>query len=290
MIPYDRIVLLGFGGPEAREDVRPFLGRVLKGRNVPPERVESVALHYEEIGGTSPFNAWTRLQAAGLGARLRELGSAAPVEAAYLYAEPYASELAHRIEGERVLAIVLASFQSPASWDRYKVLPNARYAPPIVEHPLFVRAYAERLRQTLPDLTPGVPPHAIFTAHSIPKSMADASPYAAQFEACAGAIAAAAGVSSWEIAYQSRSGSPNDPWLEPDIRETVEQLPQRGIREVVAVPIGFLCDHVEVLYDLDVDASRIASEAGVRFVRAPALNDHPLFIDLLADLVVRCAA
>jgi len=290
MIPFDRIVLLGFGGPEVREEIRPFLGRVLKGRNVPAERVEAVALHYEEIGGTSPFNAWTRLQAAGLQARLRELGSTAPVEAAYLYAEPYAAELAGRIAGERVLAIILASFQSPASWDRYKVLPHAAYAAPIVEHPLFVRAYAERLRETLPDLTPGTAAHAIFTAHSIPKTMADTSPYAAQFERCAAAIAAAAGVSSWEIAYQSRSGSPSDPWLEPDVRDTVAHLPQRGIREAIAVPIGFLCDHVEVLYDLDVDAAGVARDAGVRLLRAPALNDHPLFIELLADLVLRCAA
>jgi protoporphyrin/coproporphyrin ferrochelatase len=130
----------------------------------------------------------------------------------------------------------------------------------------------------------------VFTAHSVPVAMAAGSPYAAQLEATARAVAARVGRGGWSVAYQSRSGSPRDPWLEPDVSDVIRALAREGARDLVVVPVGFVCDHVEVLYDLDVEARQVAAAAGVGFHRAPAANDHPDFIAMLADLVEETAA
>lgn len=287
MNPFDAVVLLGFGGPSSPDEVRPFLDRVLEGRSIPQARYEEVVRHYEAIGGASPFNELTRRQAQALRVELAARDLTAPVEVAYLNSPPFIGDVA----AVHPLGIILAAFQSPASWEKYLRLPGATYAPPYSERPLFVQAYAERARDALMPLQrssfEGV--ELIFTAHSIPQPVANAGPYVAQFSAAAQAIAREAGAPSHTIAYQSRSGSPADPWLEPDVRDVIRALPSHGFREAVVVPIGFLCDHVEVLYDLDVAAAQAAAECGVRMSRATALNDHPLFIRLMADLVAECA-
>ena len=291
---YDAIVLLGFGGPTRREEIRPFLDRVLAGRKVPEARYEEVASHYEHLGGKSPFNELTARQAHALREELSSRGVDVPVEVAYLNAAPFIADVArehaeqHR---EKLLGVILAAFQSPVSWEKYQRLANARYTLPFYEHPLFVAAYTQRVRDALHELGKNTfdEVELIFTAHSIPQSMANSCPYAQQFARSAELIAHAAQAKSWTIAYQSRSGSPADRWLEPDVRDVLARLPDRGTHEAVVAPIGFLCDHVEVLYDLDVDAANAASAAGVRMKRALALNDHPLFIKMLADLVEQCA-
>ena len=291
---YDTVVLLGFGGPTRREEIRPFLDRVLAGRKIPEARYEEVASHYEHLGGKSPFNELTARQVQALQVELASRGVEIPVEVAYLNAAPFIDDVARELaeQGANPLGIILAAFQSPASWEKYQRLENAQYAPPYYDHPLFVAAYAQRVRNALRELGKdsfdGV--ELIFTAHSIPQAMADSSPYAQQFARGAELIAQAARAKSWTIAYQSRSGSPADRWLEPDVRDVLARLPDQGTHDAVVAPIGFLCDHVEVLYDLDVDAAKAASEAGVRMKRAQALNDHPLFIKMLADLVEQCAA
>jgi ferrochelatase len=290
------VVLLGFGGPASPEEIRPFLDRVLQGRRVPQERIETVVGHYMHIGGKSPFNELTQRQADALARELRSRGVDATVRTAYVNAAPFASDVAAKLEadGERSpIVVILAAHQSPASWDKYVgLIANARYVSPYYEHPLFVQANAQRVREALERLGEttfdGI--EVIFTAHSIPQAVADASPYVQQLGRSAELIAAQAGARSWRVAYQSRSGSPAEKWLEPDISEVLRALPAEGIHEAIVAPIGFLCDHVEVLYDLDVDAARAAREAGVRMERAPALNDHPLFIRMLADLVEQCAA
>jgi ferrochelatase len=290
------VVLLGFGGPTRPDEIRPFLDRVLQGRRVPPERVELVVSHYMHIGGKSPFNELTQRQADALARELHERGVDANVRTAYVNAAPFVADVTAELQREgagRPIVIILAAHQSPASWDKYAgLIPNAAYVPPYYEHPLFVAANAERVRDALQRLGKnsfdGV--EVIFTAHSIPQAMADASPYLAQLRRSAELIAAQAGAPSWRIAYQSRSGSPMDKWLEPDIRDVLRELPAQGISDAIVAPIGFLCDHVEVLYDLDVDAAAAAKEAGVRMERAQALNDHPLFIRMLAELVEQCAA
>jgi ferrochelatase len=295
MTRYGRIVLLGFGGPENPQEIRPFLDRVLEGRSIPPARYEEVVRHYELIGGKSPFNELTQRQANALQTELQRRGMAVPVETAYKNAAPFIDDLARRLaapDAERVLGVILAVHQSPASWEKYRTLPNAQYTPPFFDNPKFVQANVERVRDALSKLgkTSFDDTALIFTAHSIPRAMADRSPYAQQFRQSAEAIAAAAGAPRWTLAYQSRSGSPADPWLEPDVRDVLMGLPADGVRDAVVAPIGFVCDHVEVLYDLDVDAQAAARDAGIRMERAQALNDHPLFISMLADLIEECAA
>lgn len=291
----DRVVLLGFGGPESREEVRPFLDRVLQGRPVPPERYEEVVQHYEEIGGKSPFNELTQRQAGALRGKLRERGMDVPVLVAYRNAAPFIDDVAAQVQraGGRTCAIVLAAHQSEVSWDKYaQALPGAAYVPPFYDRPLFVRAHAQRAADALASLGKANFDDValIFTAHSIPQAMADRAPYVEQLRRSAELIARQLAAPSWQIAYQSRSGRPSDPWLEPDIRDALRALAAQGCRDTVVVPVGFLCDHVEVLYDLDIDARAVADAVGIRMARAAALNDHPLFIEMLADLVQQCAA
>ena len=287
------VVLIGFGGPERREEIRPFLDRVLQGRPVPPARYEEVVSHYEHIGGKSPFNELTQRQAQALQDELCARGLDVPVRVAYKNAAPYIDDVAAEIasSGQDAIAIILAAHQSEASWDKYlNSIPNATYVPPYYDRPLFVQANAQRVLDALHSLGKAAfdGTALIFTAHSIPQAMADRSEYVQQLQRSAELIAREAGAADWRIAYQSRSGSPQDKWLEPDVRDVLKALPDEGVRTAIVAPIGFLCDHVEVLYDLDVDAAQTAKAAGVRMARAAALNDHPLFIDLLADLVQQC--
>lgn len=289
------VVLLGFGGPTQPQEIRPFLDRVLEGRRVPPERIELVVEHYLHIGGKSPFNELTQRQADALAAELRERGLDASVRTAYLNAAPFVADVSAELQREGVrspIVVILAAYQSPASWDKYVgLIPGARYVPPYFDQPLFIEANANRVTDALHRLGKGSfeGVELIFTAHSIPQAMADASPYVQQLERTAQLVAEKSGAHSWRLAYQSRSGGPMDKWLEPDIRDVLAALPQEGIRAAVVAPIGFLCDHVEVLYDLDVDAAAAARDAGVRMERAATVNDHPLFVRMLADLVERCA-
>jgi len=170
--------------------------------------------------------------------------------------------------------------------------PEVVFAPAWADHPRFVDAMVDRTRAALAHIDSARRPAArlVFTAHSVPVAMAAGSPYAAQLEATARAVAERLGRAGWRIAYQSRSGSPRDPWLEPDVSDVIRALAREGARDLVVVPVGFVCDHVEVLYDLDVAARQVAEAAGVGFHRAPAANDHPDFIAMLADLVERTAA
>jgi ferrochelatase len=300
----DAVLLIAFGGPERPEDVRPFLQLVTAGRRIPPERLEEVAHHYDVMGGRSPLNELTRRQAEGLRAALTAAGQALPVWIGMRNWHPFLHETLAEMKDRgcrRALGIILSSLQTEASWARYvedvaaareKVGPDSPevvYAPPWSEHPRFVAAVADRARVALAGIEPvrRADARLVFTAHSVPVSMAAGSPYAAQLDAAARAIASALGRSEWSVAYQSRSGSPRDPWLEPDVADVIRALARDGARDVVIVPVGFVCDHVEVLYDLDVEAREVAESCGIGFHRAAAANDHPAFIAMLADLVRR---
>ncbi|MDE0030136.1 MAG: ferrochelatase [Deltaproteobacteria bacterium] len=295
---FDAILLIAFGGPENPDEIRPFLERVTEGRGIPRARLDEVAHHYELIGGRSPLNELTRRQAQGLRERLQRDGRATPVHVGMRNWRPYLNETLEALAADgcrRVRGIVLSAFQTEASWERYmdsveaalaalgERAPKVEYAEPWAGHPLFIRAVADRVAATLEGLPPasrGAP--LVFTAHSVPRSMADASPYAEQFAGAARRVAEAVGGTRWHLAYQSRSGSPRDPWLEPDVCDVIEELARAGEKAVVVVPIGFVCDHVEVLYDLDVEARRKTLDLRMAYHRAPAVNDHPLFIDMLA--------
>jgi ferrochelatase len=300
----DSILLIAFGAPERPEDIRPFLEIVTAGRRIPAERIEEVARHYEAIGGRSPLNELTRRQAAALRGALAREDVARPVYVGMRNWHPFLHETLAEMKDaghRRALGIILSSFQTEASWERYvadvaaardKVGPGAPevvYAPAWADHPLFIKAMAERVEEALAAIPSPRRGQArlLFTAHSVPAAMAAGSPYAAQLEGVARVIAGRLSHARWSLAYQSRSGSPREPWLEPDIADAVRALAREGVTDVVVAPIGFVCDHVEVLYDLDVEARDVARGLGVQFHRALAANDHPLFIAMLADLVAR---
>jgi ferrochelatase len=295
----DAVLLIAFGGPTRPEEIRPFLENVTRGRHIPPERLEAVVHHYELIGGRSPLNELTFRQAEGL---RRALGRT-PV---YVGMRNWESDIATTLatmalDGvRRATGVILSPHATESSRERYLEAVEAGRAAlgpraPVVEyvdswhtHPLFVDAAAQQIRTALADVPAGA--RVVFTAHSIPVAAAERSPYASEFAATARAVAQRLGDPPWELAYQSRSGSPRDPWLEPDVNLTLERLAASGERAVVVAPIGFVCDHVEVLYDLDIEARATARRLGLAFARAATVNDHPLFVQMLADLVRERAA
>jgi ferrochelatase len=298
----EAVLLIAFGGPTAMHEVRPFLDNVLRGRTVPPERVELVVHHYELIGGRSPFNELTFRQARGLEAELRNAGLALPVYVGMRNWTPYLRETLRDMATDgvrRAVGVIMAAQQTDAGWGRYQRdvaaareqvgagAPQIEYAGEWHAHPLFIEAVSDLVAGTLARVPPDRRAAAalVFTAHSVPAAMAAASPYVAQLTDAAGRVAERLGHTGWSIAYQSRSGSPREPWLEPDICAVVRQLAHDGTRDVVVAPIGFVCDHVEVLYDLDIEARQAAAAAGINFLRAATVNDHPAFIRMLADVV-----
>jgi protoporphyrin/coproporphyrin ferrochelatase len=299
VIGIDSVLLIAFGGPTAPSEIRPFLDNVTRGRAIPRGRLEEVAQHYEAMpGGRSPLKALTDAQAAGLCARL---GGSLRVYVGMRNWHPYLDETLAAMTRDgcrRALGVILSAFRCEASWERYMAdvaaardrvaaAPEIVYAPPWFERPRFIDAVADRVRSTLdeiPDAERDRTP-VVFTAHSIPRAMAEASPYVADFAAAATAVARRLGHARWLLAYQSRSGGPRDPWLEPDVNDTIRDLAKAGERRVLLAPIGFVADHVEVLYDLDTEARAVAAQHGVAYHRAAAVNDHPEFIEMLADLV-----
>lgn len=303
MAALDAVLLIAFGGPERMEDVRPFLDNVLRGRPVPRERYEEVVQHYELIGGRSPLNAFTRAQADGLRAALAaDGGPPLPVYVGMRNWTPYVADTLARMQADGVrhaLGVILAPHRAEASWQRYQgavvagraalgdAAPAVTWAGPWFDHPLFIATMAERTRAALAT-APDAP--LVFTAHSIPVPMAGESPYVRELETSARLTAEAVGRAAYTIAYQSRSGGPRDPWLEPDVNDVLRDLAARGERAVVVVPIGFVCDHVEVRYDLDIEARATAEKLGLRMIRAETANDSPTFARMLADVVRRHAA
>ncbi|MFZ0680766.1 ferrochelatase [Candidatus Binatus sp.] len=295
----DAVLMIGFGGPTRADEVRPFLDNVLRGRPIPRERYEEVVHHYDLLGGRSPYNELTMRQAAALRTHLQRKNVHVPVAVGMRNWTPYISTSLRALAdsaARRVLAFIMAAHRSEASFERYRATVNdalaelGEAAPEVVypeswhDDPLFVSAVASRAREALSRLDPPERSRArlIFTAHSIPLAMAQAGPYVEQLKQSARIVAADLGIDSWQFAYQSRSGSPRDAWLEPDIKETLRGL---DAKTAIVVPIGFLCDHVEVLYDLDIEAAQVARDAGIRMERAPTVGDHPLFIEMMASIV-----
>lgn len=302
---YDSVLLVGFGGPTAMSEVRPFLANVLRGRPIVPARVETVVHHYELIGGKSPFNELTFRQARALAAQLRADGTSLPTYVGLRCWTPYLHETLQHMMAEgrrRAVALIMAPHQSEASSGRYeREVTNARervgagapqidYVADWHAHPLFIEAVSDHVRAAMERLPVERRASAalVFSAHSIPTAMAAASPYVEQITDSARLVAERLVHAHWSIAYQSRSGSPREPWLGPDLNsEVIPRLVANHCRDLVVVPIGFVCDHVEVLYDLDIEARRIAEDAGIRFARAATVSDHPAFICALADMVRR---
>jgi len=298
---YDAVLLIGFGAPDRSQDIRPFLAQLLKGRPVPPSRIEEVVYHYDAIGGGSPFNHRTMEQAVALREKLDRDGPRLPVYVGMRNWTPYLRDVLAEMSHagvRRAVGVILAPHRSEASFDRYQTAVREAQqalgaAAPVVDyvaswhtHPLFIDAVAAQVSAAMAqlDASERESAHLIFTAHSIPTAMAAASGYAEQITDSARMVADALRHRSWSLAFQSRSGGPRDPWLEPDIGEVLRGLDGRP---AVVVPIGFICDHVEVLYDLDIEAAAIASEAGVRMMRAATVGCDPRFIAMMADVIRR---
>lgn len=311
--PFDAVLLLAFGGPSELAEVRPFLARVLHGKPVPPARIEEVVHHYERIGGKSPLPEITRAQAAAL---QNALAAGCPVHVGMRHSAPFITDtlLELRAAGRRhVAGLVLAAYLSDASYGAYAravaearsalgpdapevtLLPSSapqsagdgEGAAGLAALPGFLTANARAVQQARSSLPAELQSQApvIFTAHSIPTAMARASDYDGQHQRCAEAVAQNAGVEQWRIAYQSRSGSPRDPWLEPDVLDVIREEADRGVRAVILAPIGFVSDHVEVLYDLDIEACELAQELGLAVARAPAAGIADDFIQSVATLI-----
>lgn len=303
--PFDAVLFVAFGGPLGPADVRPFLANVLRGRRVSPERVEEVAHHYDLFGGVSPLTELTMRQARALEAALALRDIPIPVHVGMRNWQPYlADTLAEMSKAgvRRAIGVLAAAQRSYSGCLQYKenvrdaqaaIRAAGRTAPDVVyvrdwyEHPGFIGANADHVRAAFETLPADMRERArlVFTAHSIPVSMAQQYPYEAQLQATAQLVATAAGRSEWTLVYQSRSGRPGDPWLEPDVCDYLRAERQKGLEAVVLCPVGFLCDHVEVLYDLDVEAAEACRECGITMVRAQAVNVHPRFVDALADAV-----
>jgi len=299
---YHAILMIAFGGPEKPEDIRPFLSRVIRGRPIPPERIEDVAHQYELIGGKSPLNEITFRQAKGLGAQLKNNGYSLPVYVGMRNWHPLLSETVIEMSKagiNRALAIIMAPHQSDASWDRYRrdveeaisttgVELSVDYTKPFYDHPLLIEDSADRVAECLEQIPPNDRNNTvlIFTAHSIPTPMAEVSPYVEQLTISSRLIAERIGHENWLLAYQSRSGRPTDPWLEPDVCDVLRELSKESTSHVIVQPIGFICDHVEVLYDIGIEAAEVAEEVGIKMLRARTVNDDQKFIKALADIVI----
>jgi len=305
-LPFDSVLMISFGGPQGLADIRPFLANVLRGRRVSPGRVEEVARHYELFGGVSPITELTMRQAEGLRARLVSRGRPLPVYVGMRNWHPYLLDTLRSMHADgarHALGFIAAAQHSYSSCQQYREnVAAARealrsesgadvtvtYVGSWFDHPSFIAAHAAHVGQALARLPEPLQRRArlVCTAHSIPQSMAERSLYREQLAISARLVAQAAGIAEWALVYQSRSGRPEDPWLEPDICDYLRRERAAGLEAVVVCPVGFVSDHIEVLYDLDREAAQVASETGLAFARAEAVNDDPQFIDMMADVVI----
>ncbi|MEV8359419.1 ferrochelatase [Microbacterium sp. NPDC076895] len=317
-VAYDALLLLGFGGPEGQDDVIPFLRNVTAGRGIPDERLEEVAHHYRHFGGVSPINQQNRDLVAALDAELRARGIDLPVYWGNRNWMPYVADAVRQLHADghrRVLALATSAYSSYSSCRQYREdLADALEATGLgaqleidkiaqfFDHPGFVAPFVAGIRAGFAELRErGIEnPNEIevlFSTHSIPVADAERSgprdrdfgpggAYAAQHAAVATQIMRELGSTSpWQLVYQSRSGPPSVPWLEPDVNDAIAQLPDQGRRGVIIVPLGFVSDHMEVMWDLDTEAIETATELGLVAVRTATPGTSPTYVAGLVDLI-----
>ena len=322
---YDAILLAGFGGPEGQDDVIPFLRNVTRGRGIPDERLEEVAHHYRHFGGVSPINEHNRELKAALEAELASRGIDLPVLWGNRNWDPYlndALDAANAAGYTKLIAIATSAYSSYSSCRQYRedfadALADTGLAdgPDAIQidkvrqffdHPGFVQPFIEGVHEEIAQLEASVPGldrttevEVLFATHSIPSTDAaksgpaergfgEGGAYAAQHLAVAEVVMREAGAADvpWQLVYQSRSGPPSMPWLEPDINDAIAELPAAGRKAVVIVPLGFVSDHMEVLWDLDNEALETAEQHGLVAVRVPTPGTHPAYVAALVDLVL----
>ena len=308
MQPYDAFLLVSFGGPESRSDVIPFLENVTRGRGVPRERLEQVAEHYYRFGGVSPINAQCRDLLAAIEKDFAASGIDLPVYWGNRNWDPLLTDAVAAMAADgrqRAIAFVTSAYSSYSGCRQYlenieqaraEVGPGAPQIDklrPYFNHPGFVEPLADAARRAAETLPPSVMENfdLVFTAHSIPEAMAAASgpaggAYSRQLAEASRLVAERAGRGrSWRLAYQSRSGPPSVPWLGPDVNDCLAELAGSGSAAVVLVPVGFVSDHLEVVYDLDVEAAQLAERLGLPLARAATPGTDPRFVAMITELV-----
>ncbi len=304
-IPYDAVLIVGFGGPEGHDDVMPFLENVTRGRGVPRERLLAVAEHYHHFDGRSPINDQVRELIAALKTVLEREGPALPVYWGNRNWHPMLADTVRQMRDDGVkhsVAIATSAFSSYSGCRQYREniaeaqaavgdgAPRIDKIPPYWHHDGFITAMAVNVRAALAEVPAAA--ELIFTAHSVPMSMAVTSRYEEQLREASRKIAERAGHARSSLVWQSRSGPPTQPWLEPDIVDYLRARPDRS--PVVIAPVGFLSDHIEVLWDLDHEAREACEELGIPMARAATVGTDPRFIAALRDLILTpltpCAA
>jgi protoporphyrin/coproporphyrin ferrochelatase len=302
-VDYDAVLVMGFGGPERAEDVMPFLEKVVSGRGVPRERLLSVAEHYYHLGGRSPINDHCRALIECLKRELAAHAIDLPIYWGNRNWHPFVSDTVASMQRDgikRALVYVTSAFSSYSGCRQYREdLDKARAsvgegAPELdklrvfYNHPGFIEAVVDRIEEALArvpeDRRKGA--RFVFTAHSIPLGMASGCDYVAQLREIAGVVAERFGRSDCDVVFQSRSGPPQVPWLEPDIGDHLRALAARGdVKDVVLVPLGFVSDHMEVIWDLDHEATDIAAELKLGLYRASTPGEHPAFVAMIRELI-----
>ncbi|MFD1720449.1 ferrochelatase [Amnibacterium endophyticum] len=320
-VAYDAILLASFGGPEGQDDVIPFLRNVTRGRGIPDERLEEVAHHYRHFGGISPINGQNRMLKAALETELAARGVDLPVYWGNRNWGPFLADALREAadDGRRqLIAIATSAYSSYSSCRQYREdfareLAETGLADTLVidkvrqyfDHPGFVAPFTDGVAEGLAELERRIPgidlerqAKVLFCTHSIPTGDAEKSgpaargfgeggAYAAQHEAVAEVVMARAGRDvPWALVYQSRSGPPSQPWLEPDVNDALRELPEQGVCGVLLVPLGFVSDHMEVKWDLDTEAMETADEIGIVAVRTPTPGVDPQYVSGLVDLVL----
>jgi ferrochelatase len=301
-VPYDSFLLVSFGGPEGPDDVMPFLENVLRGKNVPRERMLEVAQHYSHFGGVSPINEQNRQLLAAIEKEFATHGVDLPVYWANRNWTPYFPETLRQMRDQgrqRALAFFTSMFSCYSGCRQYREnIIAAREevgdgAPRIdkvrmgFNHPLFIAAMADSVSESVKSL--GVAPGEVemmFTAHSIPMSMADHCDYEKQLLEASRLVAEAAGTPNWRLVYQSRSGPPQQPWLEPDVCDAIVKMDDaKKLTSLVITPIGFVSDHMEVMFDLDEEAAAICRQRGIAMARSATAGTSPQFVQMIRKLV-----
>ena len=308
----DGVLLIGFGGPTPgccqRYDPCPgseaacFVRAVVGERPGAQARIDEVAAHYDVFGGFSPFNPLTLQQAEGVSANLSSQGHGVPVQVGMRFWPPYVHTVLAEMADmgcRHLLGVILSPFQCAASWEHYQQSvadgvaalgergPRMTYLSPWHTQPGFVEAIADGVRKAAALLgeSRGGEAVLVYTAHAIPEAMAEHAPYARQFGETADAVTERLGRREHRLAYQSQVTGTPVPWLQPDINDIIEQVRDDGFRDVIVAPIGFLCDHMEVLYDLDVQAKETAEACGLGYARSGTVSNHPAFVAMLSNLI-----
>lgn len=302
-LPYDSFLLVSFGGPEGMDDVIPFLENVLRGKHVPRERMMEVAEHYRHFGGISPINQQNRDLIESLRQEFELTDITLPIYWGNRNWHPLLADTLARMREDgrkRSLAFFTSMFSCYSGCRQYREnIANAQQevgpGAPIVDklrmgfnHPRFIETMVDSLQRSIATL--GIAPAdavVLFTAHSIPLSMSDHCDYVRQLQESCRLVAAACGASNWRLVYQSRSGPPQQPWLEPDVCDVIRELgTEPRPQGVVVVPIGFISDHMEVMFDLDEQAAEVCREQAIPFARAATAGTHRAFVQMIRELVV----